>query len=923
MRFVPGAAILVIALALYFSRGVLDQVVADGSLVRVALLPPLQALGGFVAAGALGWLLLDRRAARRSPGSASPATGSLMLPLLGLVVLVIPYLPLLPDALPALQILAGPMRAVLWIAIGAQVVWVLWQYRVVHGEPLQRWSSGRATLVVALATFLIAGGAATRLAGTVLYPAGDEPHYLVIAQSLWRDGDFKIENNHLENQYREYFPRPLDPHYLTRGSDGEIYSIHPVGLPMIVAPVYAALGYRGVVTTLLLFAATAAALMWRHVSTLTAPGPATFAWAAVAITAPFLYNAFAVYPEIAAALAAVVALTMATAPSPRRLAHWLAVGGSCAALPWLSTKYAPMSAMLVLVAGGRLLWPSDASFGAGVRGLFDRARIRASLPAAAAVLVPYATSLAAWFTFFYVIWGTPRPQAPYGALVQTDLRNLVFGAPGLLFDQEYGLLPYAPAYILAVTGSTVMIRRGGDLRRRAFEIALPFAALLGTVGAFRIWWGGSASPGRPLASGLLLLALPMAIAFGAAPASSARRAAQHLLLWSGAGIAVLMLFAQEGFLISNGRDGTSSLLEYLSPRWPAWSLVPSFIYHEAPTAWLHALGWLALAAVAAVVLSRVRTASAGAASLWAIAVCSCALVAASLVFPHMPFDPAWPSVNVAARPRLPLLDQFDTTARPLTLIYDRSQAGDRAATLSRAVLIVEPGARQDPQPLRVLHNGRVSLPAGRYRIDVDWIGSRNGESIGLQIGRIGDVWHSWPVEPRPGERWSAEFTLPVDAGFVGLRGSPELERTIGRIAFAPISIVDAGRRPRMDAVLAASQSGPASIFYADTNAFPERTGFWIWGGRTTRVTIARPGATTPLALRVHSGMIANKLRLTMPGWSQEVTLQPYLRDDIEIPVAAHAVVTLDLRAFSAFVPSQLDPNATDDRSLGVWVEVVR
>ena len=32
----------------------------------------------------------------------------------------------------------------------------------------------------------------------------------------------------------------------------------------------------------------------------------------------------------------------------------------------------------------------------------------------------YALSLAGWFAFFYGIWGTPRPQAPYGSLVQTS-----------------------------------------------------------------------------------------------------------------------------------------------------------------------------------------------------------------------------------------------------------------------------------------------------------------------------------------------------------------------------------------------------------------------------------------------------------------------------------------------------------------------
>src|SRR5690606_29799035 len=134
--------------------------------------------------------------------------------------------------------------------------------------------------------------------------AGDEPHYLVIAQSLWRDGDFKIENNHQRGDYREYFPRDLDPHYLTRGADGEIYSIHPVGLPIVLAPVYALGGYRAVLLALIAMAAAAAGLMWRWVATATGSrGAATFAWAVIVGSAPFLFNSFTVYPEIAAGLA--------------------------------------------------------------------------------------------------------------------------------------------------------------------------------------------------------------------------------------------------------------------------------------------------------------------------------------------------------------------------------------------------------------------------------------------------------------------------------------------------------------------------------------------------------------------------------------------------------------------------------------------
>ena len=60
------------------------------------------------------------------------------MPLFGLLLLVIPYLPWLPDQVPALQILAGPARVVVWLVVAAQLVWVLWQQRFVTADWLQR-----------------------------------------------------------------------------------------------------------------------------------------------------------------------------------------------------------------------------------------------------------------------------------------------------------------------------------------------------------------------------------------------------------------------------------------------------------------------------------------------------------------------------------------------------------------------------------------------------------------------------------------------------------------------------------------------------------------------------------------------------------------------------------------------------------------
>ena len=53
-------------------------------------------------------------------------------------------------------------------------------------------------------------------------------------------------------------PRRLRPDYLTRGVDGEIYSIHPVGLPLVLTPVYPLGGFT--VVRLFLAAVSSGAL---------------------------------------------------------------------------------------------------------------------------------------------------------------------------------------------------------------------------------------------------------------------------------------------------------------------------------------------------------------------------------------------------------------------------------------------------------------------------------------------------------------------------------------------------------------------------------------------------------------------------------------------------------------------------------------
>ena len=910
----PVIAGAITGAALYVSRGVLDQTVTTAGVVRFALLPPWQALLGFVCLAALVLVGIDHLNTPRGTTTACrPRLGELVLPLLSLVILIVPFLPVVPDRWPVLQILAGPLGAVVWLSVAGLQGWTLWQSRLITPAWLARWTVRRATAAIWIATTALAALAGVRLTETPVFPSGDEPHYLVIAQSLWRDGDLKIENNHARGDYEEYYHRELKPDYLTRGADQEIYSIHPVGLPVLLAPVYAAGGYPAVVGLLILMGATAAAIAWWWtLGTLNAPGAATFAWAAIVGSAPFLFNTFTVYPEIAAALAVMVALvtTVRANPANPGVTRWIGVGVACGCLPWLSTKYAPMSAALLLVALGRLK-SEPASL---LRN-----------PKVWAVAAPYALSLAGWFAFFYAIWGIPLPTAPYGSNVQTSPINLLFGAPGLFFDQEYGLLAAAPVYVLAATGLYQMWRAGGESKRLAIEILFVFAALLGTVGSHRLWWGGTSAPARPLAAGLLLLAVPIATAFRSAPSGSPRRAGQHLLLWLSVGIALTLAVAQDGLLINNLRDGTSALLEYWSPRWELWALAPTFILHTAPIAWVHTLWWLAVTAGAGWFLATRKTAEPGRAALIAMATVAVALIIVAVTLPFLPAGAAMPRVDLGARSRLASIDGFDARVRPAVVIYDPLRKVSATAVLPQLRLGVAPSQRTDPQPIRVLHNGRFSLPAGTYNIDVtfgDQVPPRP-TPFSLQIGRVGPPLQTWTLQPTPGETWHTSLWLGVDAGFVGFRGPVDIERAITAITITPTAVVDAGARPHLGEVLSAATYGGTMFYFHNEQMYLEQTGFWTIGKRSTEVTVAvTPQRAAPVVLRIHGGAQANHATITTFGWRREFDLVPGQAAEVELPVVAGGAIPLTIATDNGFSPKQFDPSSTDPRFLGIWVEIL-
>src|SRR6185503_16588224 len=448
--------------------------------------------------------------------------------------------------------------------------------RALSGPPLAALALAAVALVVAGADWPVRRGLFLPLAFAVLVvaagrshvavgPQGDEPHYLMVADSLLRDGDLSLERDYAEGRYAAFHDAPLAPHFRVRGRGGAVYSLHAVGLSILILPAWAAAGYAGVTVFMALLAALVAREVREWVRELTErEGLAEAAgWLAV-LTPPLAHYAGLVFTEVPAALALSLGLRLARRAEPRGR-DGLAIALAAAALPWLNARYALLAAVVVAHA----LW---------------RHRSRRMLLSLAA---PCAVSAAAILLFHHHLYGFWNPGRVYGRNPEFALSTLPEGLPGLLLDQEFGLLVYAPLLALALPGSLFLLRRD---RRAALAFGSAMTAVILTAGAWHMWRGGFNPPGRFLVPIAPLLLVAVALAWEKRGLTAG---AALLVGWS---LFTGLAGARDPVLVHRDRDGTAPLFRELSGAREWTGLLPAYVLEDADRERLAAVWALALLA---------------------------------------------------------------------------------------------------------------------------------------------------------------------------------------------------------------------------------------------------------------------------------------------------------------------------------------
>ncbi len=350
---------------------------------------------------------------------------------------------------------------------------------------------------------------------------GDQPHYLLVAESLLADHDLDLTNNYAVRDASRFGADGLwNDGHARLAPDGELRSVHDLGVPLLVLPAYAFASrvagrlvperlllrfrmptglfvYSLVSLFMLALTASAFRLLVPLAGDLAGPrlaGPVTLA---VALSPPVLSAAYLVFPEVPALLVCALVVWAAYRRSEPSDDAMIAAIAALTLLPWFHRKYVLLASGLLFVLLVR-------------RAGWWRAR---SLASRAALVGLFLVGPAALFLYTREVWG--NLAGPQGIeRIPLSWAVLKAGALGLLVDREYGLLPWAPIYLILPAAWWVS-------RRATWPLLLPAALLFLPSAAHDMWWGGWSPITRylvplipvffvPLAMGLRLRALRIA-----------------------------------------------------------------------------------------------------------------------------------------------------------------------------------------------------------------------------------------------------------------------------------------------------------------------------------------------------------------------------------------------------------------------------
>lgn len=313
---------------------------------------------------------------------------------------------------------------------------------------------------------------------------GDEPYYLLTAHSLYQDQDLNVANNYARNDYFHFYPRKYYPDlrlraYARFGRKGTDYAypINQPGVSFLILPFYwLSRFFEG---RALIFILKGSLSIWAVFLGLQLylfskekwgkESVSLILWFAYSFTAPILFYAIHLYPEVPIALFSLYIYRKVRSKTPLSLFHYFFLGFLLSLFFWFGLKYNMIFWPLLLTCCYFLIKN-------------HKARWRIAI-----FLFPPFLSLGLNYYYIYELYGSFNPIAIYEGVITTNTlqnyKDIILKTPILLridsfldyfLDQRDGLLLYSPLYFFAFLGLIEVYRRSKrDLFILLF-ITLPF-----------------------------------------------------------------------------------------------------------------------------------------------------------------------------------------------------------------------------------------------------------------------------------------------------------------------------------------------------------------------------------------------------------------------------------------------------------------
>jgi hypothetical protein len=427
---------------------------------------------------------------------------------------------------------------------------------------------------------------------------GDEPHYLLITHSVWHDHDTNLYNNYQNRDYTSFFWYDLQPAWGDQVSDTEIYSYrHKGGFPHTLIPGYVLGGQSGVILQINLITALLMLqvflLSYELFHSLTA---SFFTWVCMSFTIPVIIYMGQIYPETLAALLVLwsvrrirILFSGDSLPGRHFLINCLHIGISLIALMFLvflKTRYIPLAGILLLFLYVQLFQGH----------LSTKQKIRVAVGLTILLLVG---ALAIWlvdiFFFDKMLLKRLTDRFADSEWMEWILKgyNPLFGFLGLLFDQEYGVFPYTPFYILALVGA-------GMLTWKELKATWPILGVVflnyTVICRWPLWHAAPTPPSRYILPVLPLLGVFLARFLVQKNGSAKMIVLGVSAIWSFLFAWIVTLSPQWRY---NWADGANNFFEMLSFRLSVdiTEIFPSWIRLSPLTPYLTVLGIVGIAAL--------------------------------------------------------------------------------------------------------------------------------------------------------------------------------------------------------------------------------------------------------------------------------------------------------------------------------------